>query len=215
MGRAGRPMVAIVLEHARTVIFTPAVGITPSRIYHEVQQLGRGFDIAIDERQRTTREVFRDPPEHSYVELLIIDEADRVKTAALEALRDFFDRRRIGLILIGMPGLEKRLARYPQLYSRIGFAHQYPRLSADELRFVLTHHGRTLGLELADNDFTDSEAIAAVARITNGNFRLVDQLFAQIKRVLEVNQLTTITRDVNETAREGLVIGQPPRHTPR
>jgi hypothetical protein len=66
--------------------------------------------------------------------------------------------------------------------------HQYRRLSADELRFVLTHHWRTLGLELADNDFTDSEAAAAVARITNGNFRLVDRLLAQIKRVPEVNQ---------------------------
>ncbi|MGH2716879.1 MAG: AAA family ATPase [Thermoleophilaceae bacterium] len=198
-----------VLEHARTVLYTPAVGITPSRIYHEVQQLGRRFDIAIDECLHPTREVFRDPPEHSRVELLIIDEADRIKTTALEALRDFFDRRRIGLILIGMPGLEKRLARYPQLYSRIGFAHQYRPLSADELRFVLVHHWRTLGLELADKDFTDTEAIATVARITNGNFRLVNRLFAQIKRVLEINNLTTITREVIETAREGLVIGQP------
>jgi DNA transposition AAA+ family ATPase len=190
-------------SHARTALYTPAVGITPSRIHHEVEQLGRRLDYAIDEHLHPTRELFRDPPERSYAELLIVDEADRVKTTALEALRDFFDRRRLGLILIGMPG------RYPQLYSRIGFAHQYRPLSADELRFVLTHHWRTMGLELAAEDFTDTEAIATVARITNGNFRLVNRLFSQIRRVLEINSLTTITREVIETAREGLVIGQP------
>ena len=143
------------------------------------------------------------------MQLLIVDEADRLKTTALEQLRDYYDRHRIGLILIGMPGIEKRLARYPQLYSRIGFAHQYRPLSADELRFVLTHHWQALGLDLAAADFTDTEAIATVARITNGNFRLVNRLFAQIKRILEINDLTTITREVIETARESLVIGQP------
>ena len=42
-----------------------------------------------------------------------------------------------------------------------------------------------------------------------GNFRIVNRLIAQIKRVLDINQLTTITREISETAREGLVIGQP------
>ena len=132
---------------------------------------------------------------------------DRLKTTGLEQLRDFFDRHPVAVILIGMPGLEKRLARYPQLYSRIGFAHHYRPLSGDELRFVLAHHWQRLGLTLSADDFTDTEAVATVARITGGNFRLVHRLFAQIHRILDINQLRTVTREVVEAARESLVIG--------
>ena len=57
---------------------------------------------------------------------------------------------------------------------------------------MLTHHYQRLGLTLSAEDFTDSEAVAAVARITNGNFRLVHRLFAQITRILDINQLTPL-----------------------
>lgn len=68
-----------------------------------------------------------------------------------------------------MPGIDKRLSRYPQLYSRIGFAHPYRSLSAEELTFVLTRHWRRLGLTLDPEDFTDAAvavASPALSRIT-------------------------------------------------
>ena len=140
-------------------------------------------------------------------ELVLVDEADRLTTASLEQLRAHYDGFAVGLVLIGMPGLEKRLARYPQLYSRIGFAHAFRPLGQEELRFVLERHWAELGTALQADDFTDHEAVAAIVRITAGNFRLLNRLLAQVGRVKRLNGLSAITREVVEAARECLVIG--------
>ena len=67
----------------------------------------------------------------------------------LEQLRDFFDHRDLGLILIGMPGFDRQLARYPQLHSRIGFAHQYKPLDSDDLLLLGNYRHRLLTVQLA------------------------------------------------------------------
>ena len=143
----------------------------------------------------------------NYVQLIIVDESERLRATALELLRDRYDRDNIALILIGMPGLEKQFSHYPQFYSRVGFAHQYRPLGNDELLFVLQRHWVTLGKTLDPADFTDAQAIAAIARITRGNFRLLERLFPQVERILKINELDTITDDVIEAAASTLVIG--------
>lgn len=202
----------------RTVVYTPTVANTPRSVDKELTWISSRLNYLVaDTLEGLTEEEQDDlyekgewqPPKYSeeYVELVIVDEADRLRMASLEQLRDHYDRRELGLVLIGMPGIEKRLARYPQLYSRVGFVHQYRALGVDELRFILASHWEKLGLRLSPDDFTDAEAMSAVARITGGNFRLVHRLLAQVERILDINKLTVVTKEVVETAREALVIG--------
>ena len=139
--------------------------------------------------------------------LIIIDEADRLKISALEQLRDIFDHSRIGVILIGMPGIEKRLARYAQLYSRVGFVHEFRPLNVAESRRILTENLCLPGGSRPVTGIEDKECLAAIHRITGGNFRLIDRLLNQIARVLEINNLESVTVPVIEAARESLVIG--------
>lgn len=148
------------------------------------------------------REETRDP-----TSLLMIDETDRLKTASLEQVRDIFDQGELGVVLIGMPGLEKRLSRYPQLYSRVGFVHAFRLLSASEVRGLLESQWRPSGVALPKEGLTDEDTRAAIIRITGGNFRLLQRLLTQMARLVEINTLSQITRDVVEAARETLVIG--------
>jgi len=139
--------------------------------------------------------------------LVIIDEADRLKVSALEQVRAIFDQGGIGVVFIGMPGIEKRLSRYPQLYSWIGFVHAFRPLSAAHIRELLQQQWVPSGVALPQGGVTDAEALAAIIRVTGGNFRLLHRLLTQIARLVEINALQTVTREVVEAARESLVIG--------
>jgi DNA transposition AAA+ family ATPase len=139
--------------------------------------------------------------------LLLIDEADRLKTAGLEQVRDIFDQGGVGMVLIGMPGLEKRLSRYPQLYSRVGFVHEFRPLSAEAVRDLFHHHWTPAGVALPAQGLNDEEVLATIIRSTGGNFRLLHRLLTQVTRLVEINALSQVTREVVEAARESLVIG--------
>ncbi|MGI4830608.1 MAG: hypothetical protein ACRYFU_20790 [Janthinobacterium lividum] len=98
------------------------------------------------------------------------------------------------------------MARYPQLYSRIGFVHQFDSLDAAEMRRSLQRHWTPRGVILPTEPWS-GEAAAAILRITGGNFRLLSRLLSQTERVLEINGPKHLTKEAVETARESLVIG--------
>ncbi len=158
----------------------------------------------LDQRDRAMR-IERTVPDPTA--LLVIDEAHRLRMAGLEQVRDIFDRGSFGLVLTGMPGMEKRLARYPKLYSRIGFVHEFRPLATKEIRQLLDQRWTPPGVHLPEHPL-DQETVAAIIRITGGNFRLLNRLLTQMERILEINSLKEVTKAVVEAARESLVIGQ-------
>src|SRR3989442_3420386 len=83
---------------------------------------------------------------HYVYSALDSDEDFRENGRRLYIMRDRYDRGHFGLVLICMPGIEKRLARYPQLYSRVGFVHQFRPLSKDEVQFILENKWDQLGI---------------------------------------------------------------------
>ncbi|WP_081747297.1 AAA family ATPase [Arthrobacter sp. Br18] len=192
----------------RTAFFTPTVAATIRQIDQGLPQACQQISYAADYAEHGNIDPFVHTESRSsgHTELLIIDEADRLKAPGLEQVRDYFDRHHMGVILIGMPGIEKRLARYPQLYSRIGFAHEYRPLTPDELTAVLTNRLPTTK-NTADDGIAHATAIATIVRITGGNFRLVDRLLTQITRIQALNKLETLTPELVDAAREALLIG--------
>jgi hypothetical protein len=138
--------------------------------------------------------------------LILVDETDRLHMNSLEQIRSIFDEGTAGLVLIGMPGIEKRIARFPQFYSRIGFVHEFRPLGAEQVQSLLESRWAPAGVELPDEQLLP-DVIASLIRMTGGNFRLLARLLTQIERVLSVNDLHLVSIAVVEAARDSLVIG--------
>jgi hypothetical protein len=86
--------------------------------------------------------------------LIVVDEAERLQMNSLEQVRSVFDSADMGMIPIGMPGIEKRIARFPQLYSRIGFVHEFWPLGAAEVQGILERCWTPPGVTLPDSGLT-------------------------------------------------------------
>ena len=85
--------------------------------------------------------------------------------------------------------------------------HAFRPLTAAEVRELLGQRWRPPGVSLPEDLLTDDEGVAALIRVTGGNFRLLHRLLAHVGRILEINGLGVVTREAVEAAREVLVIG--------
>jgi hypothetical protein len=65
-----------------------------------------------------------------------------------------------------------------------------------------------LGFDGVPDQELDTALISTIARITGGNFRMVQRLFAPIERIVAINDLPGVTEEAVALARDRLVTGQ-------
>lgn len=105
--------VCAALAQNRAIFYTPTVCCPSRELHGDITKLVSRVSVCIGSHvHRET--VVRAGQMSDLAEVLIVDEAERLTTTTgLEHLRDLFDRTGIGVVLVGMPGIEKRLSRYP------------------------------------------------------------------------------------------------------
>ncbi|WP_217697628.1 AAA family ATPase, partial [Klebsiella aerogenes] len=182
----------------------PEVTVTPKKLETSISMTRNKFDGLVEQARvwHHPESVF-EKRQSKNVKLLIVDEADRLKFQSLELLRDLHDRGSIGIILMGMPGIERRIKRFGQLYSRIHLTYEFQPLTADETNLFIAEKWLQLGLPRSADDAVST----AIKRVGNGNFRVLNRIFTEIERLQKLNCLPLITPDLVETATRGLLLG--------
>ncbi|HSV73738.1 MAG TPA: AAA family ATPase [Chthonomonadales bacterium] len=82
--------------------------------------------------------------------VLFVDEAQSIQSSVLPVLRDLVnletrDRILLQIVLCGQPNLDRRLARFPALLSRVASVYTLEPLSADDTDAMLLHRLRRAG----------------------------------------------------------------------
>jgi hypothetical protein len=106
------------LARRRTVLYTPSVLTTARALKDELDQAISRTNICIEQHLRPAATDRQDPWDcrrytKKHVQLIIVDESERLAHTAMELLRDWYDRDNIALILIGCPGWRNSSAITP------------------------------------------------------------------------------------------------------
>lgn len=191
--------------HSAAAVYTPDVNATPTKVQSAIRLLRNRFDDLVD--QATSWHGANDEAfyPHRFLKLLIIDEADRLKPPALEVIRDLHEHSNMSILLIGSPGIERRLRRagYGQLHARFSIVYEIQPLRTPEMQQFIAQKWLDLKLPLNADDGVST----AIMRISNGNFRVLHRIFAELERLQKINCLSMITPEVVEAARRDLLLG--------
>lgn len=183
-------------------IYTEAdVGSTPFGIASKI--LRRMIDVRPANAADAAR-IIENMSQQQELELIILDEAERLSRYCLDMIRAIYDRTRVPVLLIGMTDILRNLRSHKKFYSRIGIAYNYKPLSIDQLAGYL----EALHPLLKEIDpETEKNLLEFIHQSTRGEFRRINQLVKQAERIRRANNHPVLSISVFEAASKLMLQG--------
>jgi len=113
------------------------------------------------------------------VEMLIIDEAHRLRPETFQDVQDFRDKLGISLVLVGTDRLDAALKRDEQVYNRFRSHRRFGKLAGEEFKTtVAIWEEQVLKLPVASN-LTSQEMLKILMKATEGYIGRLDEILRE------------------------------------
>nr|WP_290225438.1 TniB family NTP-binding protein [Trichocoleus desertorum] len=113
------------------------------------------------------------------VEMIIIDEADRLKPETFADVRDIYDKLGIAVVLVGTDRLDAVIKRDEQVYNRFRACHRFGKLSGEDFKNTVAFwEQKVLKLPVASN-LTSKEMLRILVSATEGYIGRLDEILRE------------------------------------
>ena len=113
------------------------------------------------------------------VEMIIIDESDRLKPETFADVRDFYDKLAISVVLVGTDRLDTVIRRDEQVYNRFRACYRFGKLSGEDfVKTVQIWEQKVLALPVASN-LTSKPMQKILLEATEGYIGRMDEVLRE------------------------------------
>jgi DNA transposition AAA+ family ATPase len=196
------------LQNCHTVYWDAEINCTIKKLHSTLNLLRNKFDPLVQaslnwyepERLRQAQS-----PRTEFLELIIINHAHRLSFSCLDAINDFRKNNKIGFILLGVPGFDRRVKLYDVVGNDVALYHEYASPRSEELKQILDLRWHREGITVED------AAITIIEEVTSSNIQKALNIQNEIERVRGINSISIISPELVQAASTSLLLDSPAR----
>ncbi len=153
--------------------------------------------------------------ERNDLNLVVVDEADRLKEDSFEVLRHLFDKTGCPIVLVGLPSILRVVDRHEKFSSRVGLRMQFLPLELEEVLTVVLP-GLVIPRWTYDPDQEADRLMGeAIWSKVNPSLRKLTNLLVLASQITRANEAPSITPACIEEAFQWMMTQEDHRHARR